>query len=135
MILELSVLTAKIFNLGFEVLGPMHGPRVLSFPIPNLLPQFIVLTPQFGNFLAQLKNFVTKLPHQFEEIRRRTHRTWFNERVFHDTAVCNPHLPYLKRPTAPMQTGWAKLYSRIELNLYKNRHSVTGTRRKWAWFK
>jgi hypothetical protein len=74
LILELSVLTAKIFNLGFEVLGSMYGPRVLSFPIPNLLPQFIVLTPQIGNFLAQLKNFVTKLPHQFEEISRRTRR-------------------------------------------------------------
>jgi hypothetical protein len=105
---ERSVLTAKILDLGFELLGPMHGPRVLSFPIPNLLPHFVVLTPQFGNFLAQLKNFVTKLPHQLEEISRRTRRKWFNDRVFHDTAVWNPDLPCLKRPTIPMQTGWAK---------------------------
>ena len=28
LILELSVLTAKILNLGFEVLGPMHGTSV-----------------------------------------------------------------------------------------------------------
>ena len=92
LILELSVLTAKIFNLGFEVLGPMHGPSVLSFPIPDLLPQFVVLTPQFGNFLAQLKNFVTKLPHQFEQISRLARRKWFDERVFHDTDFCNPEL-------------------------------------------
>ena len=64
LILELPVLTAKIFNLGFQVLGAMHGPSVLGFPIPDLLPQFGVLTPQFGDFLAQLKNFATKLPHQ-----------------------------------------------------------------------
>ena len=55
LILELAVLTAKIFNLGFEVLGPMHGPGVLSLPISDLLPQFEILTPQVGNFLAQLE--------------------------------------------------------------------------------
>jgi hypothetical protein len=59
LILELSVLTPKMFNLGFEVLRPMYRPSVLSFPISNLLPQLGVLTPQFANFLAQLKNFVT----------------------------------------------------------------------------
>ena len=66
LILELAVLTAKMFNLGFEVLSPMHRPSVLSFPIAVLLPKFGVLTSQLGNFLAQLKNFGTKLPHQFE---------------------------------------------------------------------
>ena len=70
LILELSVLTAKIFNLGFEVLGPMHGPSVLSLPIPDLLPQFEILTPQIGNFLAQFEHFATKLPHQFGQISR-----------------------------------------------------------------
>ena len=40
LILELSVLTAKIFNLSFEMFGPMHGPSVLSLPISHLLPQF-----------------------------------------------------------------------------------------------
>jgi hypothetical protein len=59
LILELSVLTPKMFNLGFEVLRPMYRPSVLSSPISNLLPQLGVLTPQFANFLAQLKNFAT----------------------------------------------------------------------------
>jgi hypothetical protein len=40
LILELSVFTAKMFHLCFEVLSPMYGPSVLSFPIANLLPQF-----------------------------------------------------------------------------------------------
>ncbi len=64
--MELSVLAAKIFNLGFKVLGPMYSSSVLSLPIPDLLPQFGILTPQFGDFLAKLENFATKLPHQFE---------------------------------------------------------------------
>ena len=55
LILELAVLTAKLFDLGFEVLGPMHGPSVLSLPIPDLLPQFEILTPQIGDFLAQFE--------------------------------------------------------------------------------
>jgi hypothetical protein len=66
LILELAVLTAKMFNLGFEVLRPMYGPSVLSLPVPDLLPQLGVLTPQVGNFLAQLKDFATPLPHQFK---------------------------------------------------------------------
>jgi hypothetical protein len=57
--LELSVLTTKMFNLGFEVLRPMYRPSGLSFPISNLPTQLGILTPQFANFLAQLKNFAT----------------------------------------------------------------------------
>ena len=74
LILELAILTAKIFNLGFEVLGPMHGPSVLSLPIPDLLPQFEILTPQIGDFLAQFEDFVPKLPHQFGHISRLSRR-------------------------------------------------------------
>ena len=62
LILELSVLTAKIFNFGFKMLGPMHRPRVLSFPISDLLPQFEILTTQFGDFLTQISEFELKLP-------------------------------------------------------------------------
>jgi hypothetical protein len=73
LILELPVLTAKVFDLGLEVFGPMHSPSVLSLPISDLLSQFgvltsqfRVLTPQLYDFLAQLKNFATKLPHQIQ---------------------------------------------------------------------
>ena len=62
LILELSVLTAKIFNFGFKMLGPMDRPRVLSFPVSDLLPQFEILTPQFGDFLTQLSELALKLP-------------------------------------------------------------------------
>ena len=110
LILELAVLTAKLFDLGFELLGPMHGPSVLSLPIPDLLPQFGVLTPQFGDFLAQLENFATKLPHQFGQISRLGGRKWVDKRAFHDRNACNPNLPSMKRPTVPIETGWAKLY-------------------------
>ncbi len=46
LILELAVLAAKLFDLGFEPLGPLHGPSVHRLPIPDLLPQFGVLAPQ-----------------------------------------------------------------------------------------
>ena len=86
LILELSVLTAKIFNLGFEVLGPMHGPSVLSFPIPDLLPQF-----------ESSHAAVRQLPDAAQELRDEvaapvrdksagsSRRKWFNKCVFHDT--------------------------------------------------
>ena len=61
LILELAVLAAKMLDLGFEVLGPMHGPSVLSLPIPDLLPQFGVLTPQIGDFLAQFEQLRDKV--------------------------------------------------------------------------
>jgi hypothetical protein len=41
----------------------MDGPSVHRLPIPDLLSQFGVLTPQIGDFLAQISNFATKLPH------------------------------------------------------------------------
>jgi hypothetical protein len=45
LILEFAVLTAKLLDLGFEMLGPMQGPSVHRLPIPDLLPQFGILTP------------------------------------------------------------------------------------------
>ena len=101
LILELAILAAKLFDLGFEVLGPMHGPSVLSLPIPDLLPQFEVLTPQVGDFLAQLSNFATKLPHQFGQISRLGGRKWDDKRVFHDENACNPNLTSMKSLTLP----------------------------------
>ena len=63
-ILEFSVHAAKVFSLGFEVLGPMRGASVLSLPISDLLPRFEVLTPRITNFLARLEHFAAKLPHR-----------------------------------------------------------------------
>ena len=83
LILELAVLAAKLFDLGFELLGPMHGPSVHGLPISDLLPQFGILTPQFGDFLAQLEDFATKLPHQFGQISRLGGRKW-------DRQACRP---------------------------------------------
>jgi hypothetical protein len=110
LILELAILTAKSFDLGFKVLGPMHGPSVLSLPISDLLPQFEILTPQIGNFLAQFKHFATKLPHQLGQISRLGSRKCVDKRVFHDKIACNPGLPSMKRPIVPTETVWAKLY-------------------------
>jgi len=45
LILELAVLTAKMVNFRFEVLGPMHSPSVLSLPILGLPPQLENLPP------------------------------------------------------------------------------------------
>jgi hypothetical protein len=44
LVLELAIFTAKMFDLGFEMLGPMHGSGVLSLPISDLLPEYGVLT-------------------------------------------------------------------------------------------
>ena len=76
LVLELAVLAAKLFDLGFEVLGPMHGPSVHGLPVSDLLPQFGVFAPQVGNFLAQLEDFATKLPHQFGQISRLGGQEW-----------------------------------------------------------
>jgi hypothetical protein len=51
-ILEFAVLAAKLLDLGFELLGPMHSPSMLSLPVPDLLPQFGVLASEIGDFLA-----------------------------------------------------------------------------------
>ena len=88
LILELAVLAAKLLDLGFELLGPMHGPSMLSLPVPDLLPQFGVLAPQFGDFLAQFDHFATKLPHQFGQISRLGSRKWVDKRAFHDSNAC-----------------------------------------------
>jgi hypothetical protein len=93
LILELSVLTAKFFNLGFEVFGPMDGPSMPSLPISYLLPQFGVFTPQFGNFLAQLNDFAMKPPHHFNQVSRLGGRKKVDKRVFHDKNACNLAYP------------------------------------------
>jgi hypothetical protein len=59
LILEFAVLAAKLLDLGFELLGPMHSPSMLRLPVPGLLPQFGVLAPQVGDFLAQFAHFTT----------------------------------------------------------------------------
>jgi hypothetical protein len=87
-ILELAVLTAKLLDFGFELLGTMNGPSMLSLPIPDLPPQFGILAPQFMDFLSQLENFTAKLPNQFGQLRRRESQRWGNKRAFHDTDVC-----------------------------------------------
>src|SRR5208337_4296007 len=110
LILELAVLTAKLFDLGFEVLSPMHGPSVHSLPISYLLPQLGIFTPQAGNFLAQLEDFATKLPHQFGQVSRLGGRKWDDKRVFHDRNACNLNPPSMRRPAGHTKTGWPKLY-------------------------
>lgn len=105
LVLELAVLPAQLFDLGFEVLGPVHGPSVHGLPVSDLLPQLGIFTPQVGNFLAQLKDFATKLPHQFGQISRLGGQEWDDERVFHDGDACNPDLPSMKRPTVPTETS------------------------------
>ena len=52
LILELTILATKMFNLGFEVLAAMHGPSVLSLPISDLLPQFGILSPNAATSCA-----------------------------------------------------------------------------------
>ena len=68
--LKLAVLAAELLDFGLELLGTMNGPSVLSLPIPDLLPQFGVLAPKIGDFLAQFENFTTKLPNQFGQLSR-----------------------------------------------------------------
>jgi hypothetical protein len=101
LILELAILTEELFDLGFEVLGPMHRPSVLSLPISDLLPQFEILTPQVCDFPTQLANFRPKLPYQLGQISWLGGRKWANKRVFHDADACNPNLTSMKRSTLP----------------------------------
>ena len=118
LILEFSVLTAKIFNLGFEVLGPMHGPSVLSFPIPDLLPQFEILTPQIGDFLAQFEQLRDKVaaPAQTNQPARRpkagsTSVSSMTRTLVPEDLSCD------HRPIGSRKTGWAKVYERRPIQL------------------
>ena len=99
LILELAVLSAKLFDLGFESLGPLHGPSVHPLPIPGLLPQFGVLTPQFVDFLAQVEDFATKLPHQFGQISRLGGRKGLNKHAVHNKNACNADPTSKEGPT------------------------------------
>ena len=88
LILEFAVLAAKLLDLGFELLGPMHSPSMLRLPVPGLLPQFGVLAPQVGDSLAQFAHFTTKLPHQFGQLSRLGGQKWVNKRAFHESSAC-----------------------------------------------
>ena len=114
MILERAVLAAQLLEFGFELLGPMHGPSVHRFPIPDLLPQFGVLTPKAGNFLAQLENFSTKLLNQFVENSRHGGRERIDKRLRHGKNACIENEPGMIEGTG-RKTGWAKVYPKTPL--------------------
>jgi len=99
LILELAVLSAKLFDLRFEPLGPLHGPGVHPLPIPGLLPQFGVLTPQFVDFLAQVEDFAAKVPHEVGQISRLGGRKGLNEHAVHHTNACNADSTSKEGPT------------------------------------
>ena len=79
----------------------MNGPNVVRLPIPNLLPQFGVLTPQFMDFLAQFENFMTKLPNQCGQFGRLGSQRWGDKRAFHDTDACTQNLARKHRAVEP----------------------------------
>jgi hypothetical protein len=90
----------KLLDLGFEVLGPMHGSGVLSLPISGLWSQLEIFTPHAGDFLTQLGNFALKLPNQLGQTGRLGRRMWFEKRVFHDEDAANPIPTSMKRSTS-----------------------------------
>ena len=83
----------------------MHGSSVLSFPIPDLSPQFEILTLQIGDFLTQFEHFATTLPHRVSQITRFGGRKRVDKRVLHDGTACNSVLLRMKRPIVPTATG------------------------------
>ena len=93
LILERAVLAAKLLDLGFEQLGPMHGPGVHRLPVPGLLPQFGVLAAQFVDFLAQFEDFATELPHQFGQTSRLGGRERVDKRAVHNRTLVTQTYP------------------------------------------
>jgi hypothetical protein len=59
--LQLTVLAAKLFHFGFQLLDTFRGPSVLGFPVARLLTQFEVLAPQLGVFSTQFGVFTPQL--------------------------------------------------------------------------
>ena len=96
LILELAILPTQLLDLGLEPLDPLHGPGMHPLPIPGLLPQFRVLTPQFVDVLAQVEDFATELPHQVGQISRLGGRKGLNKRAVHNKNACNAN-PTLKK--------------------------------------
>jgi hypothetical protein len=101
LILERAVRATKVFDFDFELLGAVHCPRVHDLPRPDLLPQFGVLTPKAGDFLAQLEHFASKLLNQFPRINRRGSRNRIDKRLGHDKDACNPRRPWNERGNWP----------------------------------
>jgi len=99
LILELAVLAPQLLDLGFELLGSMHGPSVHRLPVSRLLPQRGVLAAQSLDFLAQLDHFAMELPHQFRQISRRVGRSGRDKRAVHNRHACNSNRPSRKGAT------------------------------------
>jgi hypothetical protein len=118
LILELAVLTPKLLDLGFELLGPMHRPSMLRLPVPDLLPQLGVLAPQVGDFLAQFDHLATQLPHQFGPFSRLGGRKWVDQHAFHESDACTQNRSCGLQGRRPEKTGWAKAYPNFAVNPY-----------------
>ena len=56
--LELAILTAKLFDLLFQLGDPLLGRGVLTPPITGLLPQFEIVTSQLRDLGTQLRDFL-----------------------------------------------------------------------------
>jgi hypothetical protein len=69
--LQFAILAAELIYFSFEYLDFFRRPSVHRLPIPDLLPQFQVLTtdvrqllPQLGGLLPQTPNLAEKLLHE-----------------------------------------------------------------------
>jgi hypothetical protein len=86
--LQLAIFAPEILVLLFQGRDASHGISMPALPIPGLLAQFEVFTPQTGHFGTQLSQFLA------EERKLLCHRrphvnieTGIQKQVFHDLAV------------------------------------------------
>ena len=85
LILELTILAAKLGDFLLQLGDPLLGRSVLAAPIAGLLPEFEVLAPQLRHFGAQLGDLLAQL----RQPRRLGGRPidiplWTQRKVFHD---------------------------------------------------
>ena len=86
--LQLAKLTAELFIFLFQRRDPPHCIGMTALPIPGLLPQFQILTPQSGYFGAQLIDFCQEPRNQRRQICACGPRVQrYKQNAIHDSCV------------------------------------------------
>ena len=114
--LQLANLTAELFVFLCQRRDPPHAIGVSALPIPGLLPQLQIFTPQSGDFGAQLIHFRQEPHNQRSQICIRPDRLQrFKQHAIHDRCVVpSPHPARLDELVLKWlaRTGSAVVYRR-----------------------
>jgi CBS domain-containing protein len=85
LLLQTTILAAKMFVFLFQDRNPFEGASVHAFPIADLLPKVEVLPAQRGNFVAKLRYFRTQFANARHPVAAVQFRSaFFKQKAIHD---------------------------------------------------